>query len=182
MRAVSHREMTTMSRLLVLVLALLLPAVPATAAPNAWTVAGPGQVTAKLALTSGNLTLAVTRQGRTVLQPAPLGLTTTTADLTKDLTFTGRSDRVVIERYEMQTGKRLQRATRMTETKLGFRTATGRFDLVVRAAPDGVAYRYVLPGAATVTGEASSFTVAAGSKAWLLPYNAWYEANRVRTT
>ncbi|GAA3628911.1 hypothetical protein GCM10022267_14280 [Lentzea roselyniae] len=171
-----------MSRLFAIVLALLLPAVPATAAPTGWTVTGPGQITAKVALTSGNLTLAVQRHGRTVLQPASVGITTTTADLTKDLTFTGRSDRVVIERYEMPHGKRLQRSTRMTETKLGFRNAAGSFHLVVRAAPDGVAYRYVLPNAATVTSEASSFAVNPGSKAWLLPYNAWYEANRVRTT
>ncbi|MDX8035439.1 glycoside hydrolase family 97 catalytic domain-containing protein [Lentzea sp. BCCO 10_0856] len=171
-----------MSRLFAIVLALLLPAVPATAAPSGWTVTGPGQVTAKVALSSGNLTLAVSRQGRTVLQPAAVGLTTTAADLTKDLTFTGRSDRVVIERYTMPHGKRMQRAARMTETRLGFRNAAGSFDLVVRAAPDGVAYRYVLPGPATITSEASSFTVPAEARAWLLPYNAWYEANRVRTT
>lgn len=171
-----------MSRLLVLVLALLLPAAPAVAAPPGWTVTGPGQVTAEVALNSGNLTLAVHRQGRTVLQPAAVGLTTTTADLTKDLVFTGRRDRVVMERYTMPTGKRLQRTARMTESRLGFRTASGRFDLVVRVSADGVAYRYVLPEAATVTGEASSFTLPSDSKAWLLPYNAWYEANRVRTT
>lgn len=171
-----------MSRLLVLVLALLLPAAPAVAAPPGWTVTGPGQVTATVALNSGNLTLAVHRQGRTVLQPAAVGLTTTTADLTKDLVFTGRRDRVVMERYTMPTGKRLQRTARMTESRLGFRTASGRFDLVVRVSADGVAYRYVLPEAATVTGEASSFTLPSDSKAWLLPYNAWYEANRVRTT
>ncbi|MEV6237383.1 glycoside hydrolase family 97 catalytic domain-containing protein [Lentzea sp. NPDC051838] len=171
-----------MSRLLAIVLALLLPAVPATAAPSSWTVTGPGQITAQVALTSGKLTLAVRRQGRTVLHPSSVGLTTTTADLTENLTFTGRSDRVVIENYEMQTGKRLRRATRMTETRLGFRAPAGTFDLVVRAAPDGAAYRYVLPNPATVTSEASSFTVDAAAKAWLLPYNAWYEANRVRTT
>ncbi|MDX3660749.1 glycoside hydrolase family 97 catalytic domain-containing protein [Streptomyces sp. ID05-26A] len=171
-----------MSRLLVLVLALLLPAAPAVAAPSGWTVTGPGQVTAEVALNSGNLTLAVRRQGRTVLQPAPVGLTTTTADLTEDLVFTGRRDRVVMERYTMPTGKRVQRTARMTESRLGFRTASGSFDLVVRASADGVAYRYVLPQPATVTGEASSFTVPGDSKAWLLPYNAWYEANRVRTT
>ncbi|MEV6718362.1 glycoside hydrolase family 97 catalytic domain-containing protein [Lentzea sp. NPDC051208] len=171
-----------MSRLLVLVLALLLPAVPATAAPSGWTVAGPGQITAAVSLNSGNLTLAVSRQGRTVLQPAAVGLTTTTADLTKELTFTGRSDRVVIDRYTMPHGKRLQRSARMTEARFGFRNASGSFDLVVRASADGVAYRYVLPGPAAVTSEASSFRVPADSKAWLLPYNAWYEANRVRTT
>ncbi|MGW6445834.1 glycoside hydrolase family 97 catalytic domain-containing protein [Lentzea sp. NPDC055074] len=171
-----------MSRLLVLVLALLLPAAPAVAAPSGWTVTGPGQVSAEVALNSGNLTLSVRRQGRTVLQPAPVGLTTTTADLTKDLVFTGRADRVVMERYAMPTGKRVQRTARMTESRLGFRTASGSFDLVVRASADGVAYRYVLPRAATVTGEASGFVVPGDSKAWLLPYNAWYEANRVRTT
>lgn len=171
-----------MSRLLVLVLALLLPAAPAVAAPAGWTVTGPGQVVAEVALNSGNLTIAVRRQGRTVLQPAAVGLTTTTADLTKDLTSTGRSDRVVIDRYTMPTGKRLQRSTRMNEARFGFRNANGSFDLVVRASADGVAYRYVLPAPATITGEASSFSVPADSKAWLLPYNAWYEANRVRTT
>ncbi|MEU3643898.1 glycoside hydrolase family 97 catalytic domain-containing protein [Lentzea sp. NPDC034063] len=171
-----------MSRLLVLVLALLLPAAPAVAAPVGWTVTGPGQVAAEVALNSGNLTLTVRRQGRTVLQPAAVGLTTTTADLTKDLTSTGRSDRVVIDRYTMPTGKRLQRTTRMNEATFGFRNASGSFDLVVRASADGVAYRYVLPAPATITGEASSFSVPADSKAWLLPYNAWYEANRVRTT
>ncbi|WP_090044502.1 glycoside hydrolase family 97 catalytic domain-containing protein [Lentzea fradiae] len=171
-----------MSRLLVLVLALLLPAVPAVAAPVGWTVAGPGQVSADIALTGGKLTLAVRRQGRTVLHPAAVGLTTATADLTTDLVFTGRRDRVVQERYSMPHGKRMQRATRMTETRLGFRNAHGSFDLVVRAAPDGVAYRYVLPGPDSVTAEASSFRLPADAKAWLLPYNAWYEANRVRTT
>lgn len=171
-----------MSRLLVLVLALLLPAAPATAAPTGWTVAGPGQVTARLSLNSGNLTLDVSRQGRTVLRPARVGLTTTTADLTEGLTFTGRSDRVVIDHYTMPHGKRLHRSARMTEARFGFRNAAGSFHLVVRAAADGVAYRYVLPAPATVTAEASAFSVAADSKAWLLPYNAWYEANRVRTT
>ncbi|WP_191304082.1 glycoside hydrolase family 97 catalytic domain-containing protein [Lentzea cavernae] len=171
-----------MSRLLVLVLALLLPAAPAVAAPTGWTVRGPGEVTAELAVNSGNLTLAVHRQGRAVLQPAAVGLTTTTADLTRDLALTGRSDRVVNERYTMPTGKRLQRTARMTESRFGFRNAAGTFDLVVRVAADGVAYRYVLPQPATITAEASSFRVPAESKAWLLPYNAWYEANRVRTT
>ncbi|MFD4676271.1 glycoside hydrolase family 97 catalytic domain-containing protein [Lentzea sp. NPDC058450] len=171
-----------MSRLLVLVLALLLPAAPAVAAPTGWTVTGPGQVTAAVALNSGNLTLTVRNQGRTVLQPASVGLTTTAADLTKDLTFTGRSDRVVTERYSMPTGKRQNRTARMTEARLGFRNSAGSFALVVRASVDGIAYRYELPGAATITSEASSFAVPADAKAWLLPYNAWYEANRVRTT
>jgi hypothetical protein len=71
----------------------------------------------------------------------------------------------------------------MSELTVTFQETGGRrVDLVVRVAPDGVAYRYVLPAAATVTGEASAFTLPATAPAWLLPYNASYEQNRVQTT
>lgn len=173
-----------MSRLLAaLVLLLIAFPTPADAAEGPSFVAGPSAVTAEIALTNGTLTLGVSRAGRTVLAPAPVGVRTTTADLTKGLRQVGRSDRVVSDTYTMTTGKRLQRATTMTESTLTFEGATGaRFDLVVRTAPDGVAYRYVLPGPVTVTGEASPFSLPATAPAWLLPYNAQYEMNRVRTT
>jgi hypothetical protein len=48
---------------------------------------------------------------------------------------------------------------------------------VVRAADDGIAYRYVLPGsgAVEVTGERSAFGAPAGTRAWLLPWRPNYE-------
>ena len=173
-----------MSRLLAaLVLLLIAFPTPADAAEGPSFVAGPSAVTAEVALTNGALTLGVSRAGRSVLAPAPVGVRTTAADLTKGLRQVGRTDRVVSDAYTMTTGKRLQRATTMTESTLTFEGTTGaRFDLVVRTAPDGVAYRYVLPGPVTVTGEASSFSLPATAPAWLLPYNAQYEMNRVRTT
>ncbi|MEO6086038.1 MAG: glycoside hydrolase family 97 catalytic domain-containing protein [Umezawaea sp.] len=132
---------------------------------------------------SGSLTLGVTRSGRAVLSPAPVGLRTTAADLTSGLRFVSRANRVVSEQYVMTTGKRRARTVQGNEARLVFATAAGaRIDLVVRAAPDGVAYRYVVPGPVTVTGEASTFSVPAAAPAWLLPYNAWYEADRVRST
>lgn len=71
----------------------------------------------------------------------------------------------------------------MSELRLSLRGAgDAQLDLVVRVAPDGVAYRYELPADATVTTEASTFTLPANAPAWLLPYNAWYEQNRVATT
>ncbi|MEU7474944.1 glycoside hydrolase family 97 catalytic domain-containing protein [Lentzea sp. NPDC042327] len=172
-----------MSRLLAaLTTALLLAPTPATAAPSSrWQVHGHSALTATVELTNGSPTLGVTRNGVPVLAPAPIGLRTTTADLTTGLRLTARKDRTVTERYSMTTGKERQRSTTMTETTLTFEGA-GRFDLVVRVAPDGVAYRYVLPAAHTVTGEASAFRLPADAPAWLLPYNAWYEQNRVRTT
>jgi alpha-glucosidase len=132
---------------------------------------------------AGGLSLGVSRSGRTVLSPAPVGLRTTAVDLTSGLRFVSRVDRVVAEQYTMTTGKRRVRAVTGNEARLAFATASGaRIDLVVRAAPDGVAYRYVVPGPVTVTGEASAFAVPTAAPAWLLPYNAWYEASRVRST
>ncbi|KOX14455.1 hypothetical protein ADK67_42440 [Saccharothrix sp. NRRL B-16348] len=68
---------------------------------------------------------AVSRHGRTVLAPSPIGLRTTGADLTRDLRAVDRADRVVTERYAMTTGKRLQRQSRMTESTLTFAGAGG---------------------------------------------------------
>jgi hypothetical protein len=160
--------------------------VPATAAPaTGWTVTGPDHaLTARVDLgADGGLTLAVSRGGTQVLAPAPLGLHTAGADLSTGLRPAGTSRRTVVERYTMPTGKRHVRQTRMTEQRLSFAGAgDARIDVVLRVAPDGVAYRYELPAAAEITGEASAFTLPADAPAWLLPYNAWYEANRVATT
>ncbi|ANZ39995.1 alpha-glucosidase [Lentzea guizhouensis] len=171
-----------MSRLLAsLTTLMLLSPAPAIAAPDRWEIRGPSPLTATVELNGGSPTLGVSRAGRAVLAPAPIGLRTTTADLTSGLRMVGRKDRVVTERYSMTTGKRRQRAAVMTETTLTFEGAA-RFDLKIRVAQDGVAYRYVTPAPVTITEEASAFRLPADAPAWLLPYNAWYEANRVRTT
>ncbi len=170
---------------LVVALSAALPAPTAAAAPARWTVTGPDRdLVATVALDQdGTPTLGVTRNGQQVLTPAPLGLHTAGADLSTGLRLVGESTRTVVERYTMTTGKRQDRATRMTERRLRFAGAgDAALDVVVRVAPDGVAYRYELPAAAAITGEASAFTLPAAAPAWLLPYNAWYEADRVATT
>jgi hypothetical protein len=160
----------------------LVTATPATAAPDWWTVSDSG-LSAQVTLEDGNLRLGVTRHDRPVLAPAPVGLRTTDADLTSGLRVVDRDERTIPDRYTMITGKERQRSVRMSELRLSLRGAgDARLDLVVRVAPDGVAYRYELPAEATVTGEASTFTLPADAPAWLLPYNAWYEQNRVATT
>ncbi|MEA5365155.1 glycoside hydrolase family 97 catalytic domain-containing protein [Amycolatopsis sp., V23-08] len=165
--------------------ATLVGTMPADAADR-WTVSLTGAVTAAVARTGdGGLTFAATRGATTVLAPAPLGVRTKTADLTRDLRFLRRTDRIVDEHYAMTTGKQLRRHARAAETTLAFEGAGGtRLDVVVRAAADGVAYRYVLPGTGpvTITGEASSFTPPATAPAWLLPYSPNYENVRVETT
>jgi hypothetical protein len=164
-----------------------LPAPTATAAVlEQWSLSSPtGSIAAQLSLDSsdGSLRLSATRAGRTVLAPAPVGLRTTVADLSRGLHSIGATQRSLTEQYAMTTGKRRSRTSQQNELRVALADAAGRrVDVVVRAAADGVAYRYVVPGPVTVTGEASAFTLPATAPAALLPYNAWYEQNRLRTT
>jgi hypothetical protein len=174
-------------------LALLLPAsilwaVPANAATT-WTVTGPSggsSAAAQVTLNdNGTLSFAVSSQGRTVLSPSAIGIETSSANLTSNLTFTQRSDRTVTEAYPMTTGKQRNRSTTYNESTLSFTGAGGaRLDVVVRASNAGAAYRYVLPGSGSVTvrREASSWTVPTSSNAWLLPAHSEDQGYPVQTT
>ncbi|NJP44325.1 glycoside hydrolase family 97 protein [Actinacidiphila epipremni] len=150
-------------------------AADAAAAATGWTVAGPSAgspTAAQLTLDGGTLTFAATSHGQGVLSPSPIGIRTSAADLTRNLTFLGRTDRTVTESYAMTTGKQRSRSTAYTESTLSFAGSGGaRLDVVVRVSDTGAAYRYVLPGSGqvTVTGEASSWTLPAASPAWLVP-------------
>ncbi|AGL19711.1 glycoside hydrolase family 97 catalytic domain-containing protein [Actinoplanes sp. N902-109] len=156
------------------------PASAATSAATSWTVTGPGgAVTARLALDdTGRLSFGVDRAGSPVLTPAPIGLTTLEADLSSGLTFRTRTSRTVHERYTRTTGKQLHRDTTLTESTFTF----DHLQVVVRVSAEGAAYRYVLPTAATITGEASSWNLPAEAPAWVLPYTPNYEEPRVETT
>ncbi|WP_433510563.1 glycoside hydrolase family 97 catalytic domain-containing protein [Nonomuraea sp. CA-143628] len=150
---------------------------PTTTPADTWTVKAPtgGPVATVHLDTQGRPSVAVSRDGATILEPSPLGLTTERADLTTGLSLAGRSGRVVVEKYTTTAGKRLNRLSVMNETRFRFARGDAKLDLVVRAARDGVAYRYELPGAGAVLSEASAFAVPAGSTAWLAGHRRDYE-------
>ena len=146
-----------------------------------------GALTARLQLdpARGTLSLGVRRGGTTVLEPAPVGVTTDSSDLTTGLRPLGHTIRKVTERYSTTTGKQRRRSAHMTEARFSFAKDGGaRLDLVVRVSDDGFAYRYVLPGddEVTVLGEASAFQVPDEATAWLMPYTPNYERPRTETT
>ncbi|MFB8132811.1 glycoside hydrolase family 97 protein [Streptomyces mirabilis] len=178
--SVQLRARTIVLTLCSTLLATAVAALPARAegtARAAWEVKGPhGSPTAVVALdrSDGRPTLAVRREGRTVLEPSPLGLVTEQTDFSWGLTLTGRSERTITEHYTSPTGKSRDRVARMTEARFRFRTADGaRLDLVTRVARDGVAYRYVLPqNHGNVLREASAFTLPTGANALLGGYRA----------
>ncbi|GAA4310707.1 glycoside hydrolase family 97 protein [Streptomyces venetus] len=159
--------------------ATLLTTAPARAEKqeHAWTVsAGAHAPRARITLddSTGTLNLSVTRDGRTVIEPSPVGIVTEQADASRELRFLHRKNRTVEERYRTKSGKRLDRRVRMHETRLSFATPAGaRLDLLVRASADGVAYRYVLPaGHGDVLGETSAFHLPPDARAWLGTYRA----------
>ncbi|MET9402254.1 glycoside hydrolase family 97 catalytic domain-containing protein [Kitasatospora sp. NPDC002965] len=172
--------------------AVLAPATArAAGTAQTWSVGQPGstsgpRIAALVALDDrGALTLGVKRGDTTVLEAAPLGLVTDRADLSTGLSPQSRTDRLVHESYRATTGKRLDRATTMTEARFSFTGGRGtRVDLVVRVSDQGVAYRYDLP---TTTGgrverEVSAFQLPGDATAWLTPYAPGHEKHHGRTT
>ncbi len=160
------------------------PAPSAHAQEATWVVTAPGgaAATGPRAVvrhddTTGAVTLAVTRRGQEVLAPSPVGIVTEQADLSTGLRFVRRTNRVAVERYTTTVGKRRDRRADMTETRLTFEGAAhARVNLVVRVAPDGVAYRYALHGNyGPVLGETSAFTLAPDASAWLARHRQDYE-------
>ncbi|MEK8103974.1 hypothetical protein NKG94_00660 [Micromonospora sp. M12] len=105
MRDGKRRSALLGSALTLVLSAAVLSAVPVPAsAATTWTVNGPSTaspVTAQVVLNdNGTLSFAVSHQGRTVLSPSAIGIETGAADLTRNLTFTGRADRTVTEAYD----------------------------------------------------------------------------------
>ncbi|MEV6293046.1 glycoside hydrolase family 97 catalytic domain-containing protein [Streptomyces sp. NPDC051896] len=171
------RARTVVAALCAGLAAALLATVPARAEQHehVWAVSEAAHAPrARISLdaTTGTLTLSVSREGRTVIEPSPLGIVTEQADLSRGLHFVRRNDRTIEERYRAKSGKRLDRRVHMHETRLSFASAAGaRLDLVVRASADGVAYRYVLPtGYGDVLGETSAFNLPPDASAWLGAY------------
>lgn len=144
----------------------------------AWTVSRGGPAAdVTLDPADGTVTLAVRDGARTLVAPSPVGIVTEDADLTRGLRLVDRQDRRVAERYTTVVGKERRRTVDMAESRFALAGAGGaRVDLVVRAADDGVAYRYVLPGGSgAVLREASGFVLPGDAPARLSDYSVNYE-------
>ncbi|MFD7515386.1 glycoside hydrolase family 97 catalytic domain-containing protein [Streptomyces niveus] len=144
----------------------------------AWTVSRGGPAAdVTLDPADGTLTLAVRDGARTLVEPSPLGVVTEDADLTRGLRLVDRQDRRIAERYTTVVGKERRRTVDMTQSRFALEGAGGaRIGLVVRAAADGVAYRYVLPaGSGDVLREASGFVLPGDAPARLSDYSVNYE-------
>lgn len=151
------------------------------AAANDWTVTEPGAarcngVEARLTLgPAGEPSLSAARNCADVLKPAPIGIVTTAADFSSGLRFLGRTDRVLPFRYTTVAGKKRLRSGTARVSRFLFAKGDRRFAIAVRAARDGIAYRYEFAGAVTIERELSSFALPAEAPLFLSTYEVKYE-------
>jgi hypothetical protein len=121
------------------------------------------------------LTWSVTRDGKPVILASSLGLELEGGDLAHGLRLAKVSPaRAITDRYTMAIGKKKQISYAANEQVYSVENAAHqKMDVVFRVSNDGFAFRYVvaepsLPMKKFVA-ESTSFTIAAGAKAWLQP-------------
>ncbi len=115
----------------------------------------------------GRLTYSVTRGGEVIVETSPMGLSSTTHDLTGGVAMSESSVRTIDESYTMRTGKRSERRVLGSEAIVPLEAADGaRAELILRAHEDGVAFRYRLlgDGESEVTSESTGFAIPDGAR------------------
>ncbi len=123
----------------------------------------------------GRMTYSVTRNGQLEIESSPLGLLSTTHDLTAGVTMASSSGRAVDESYTMLVGKQRDRQITGSEITVPLRDANGaRAELIMRAHEDGVAFRYHLlgEGMSQVTSESTGFTIPPAARVLTRPYDS----------
>jgi len=122
----------------------------------------------------GRLTYSVTRGGEVIVETSPMGLSSTTHDLTGGVAMSESSVRTVDESYTMRTGKRSERRVLGSEAIVPLEAADGaRAELILRAHEDGVAFRYRLlgDGESEVTSESTGFAIPDGARVLTRAYD-----------
>ncbi|MDR0380835.1 MAG: glycoside hydrolase family 97 catalytic domain-containing protein [Oscillospiraceae bacterium] len=150
------------------------------AAGRFWALASPGGETRALFMLGegGRLSYAVTKNGRYVLDFAPLGIDTSLGDFSKDLVWTGTASTAEVdESYGTYSGKKDVYTNRYAEMEIVFDREGARFTLVARAYDDGTAFRYRIAGPAggpdtiSISDEPTYVRIPPLSKVWYTPHS-----------
>jgi len=122
------------------------------------------------------LTFSVTFRGRSVIEPSPLSMLVDGVDLAQEIT----AGKVAVyhgnDRFPTR-GVHAEAADRFR----GARIALPNCSLDVRAFDDGIAFRWVVPGAGSrVPDEATAFVLPEGSTVWYHDLNGHYEGTHTK--
>ena len=123
------------------------------------------------------LSYSISCNGKQAIQPSTLGIDRADQQFSENLEFVSASPvKRIDERYSLKAGKRLAIHNLANEQVFTFQNRNKeQVELIFRAYNDGVAFRYCFPGQSTtprkVLGEATTFAVPDGGKAWIHPYD-----------
>ncbi|WP_420367060.1 glycoside hydrolase family 97 catalytic domain-containing protein [Curtobacterium sp. L1-20] len=144
----------------------------------------PTGVAATVRSAADHLQLEVRAGSRSILQ-ADLGVDCDGGTLGLGSALLDVSRASITETYTAHVGKSTgERTVDHEEMTVALRSADGRdWQLIVRAAPDGVAFRYSLPQSSngadlSLGAEHTAFALSPTRRAWLLEYQTWYETER----
>ncbi len=137
------------------------------------TVAGTGQLGA--ATWRYRLERAIDNQKVEILGWSPLGLIRDDEAFSTLRLKSVSPARTITERYMLPHGKQRDVSNEASQRIIHFESPGGKpLDLVLRVGDDGLAFRYAFPDRSTeshsMKEELSGFTVANGSRGWLLPH------------
>ncbi|MDR1158936.1 MAG: glycoside hydrolase family 97 catalytic domain-containing protein [Oscillospiraceae bacterium] len=145
-----------------------------------WAIESPGGKTRALFMLGdgGRLSYAVTKNGRYVLDFAPIGLATSLGDFSESLTFVSAAPSVEVDAsYKTFSGKKDVYANHYTEAEIVFGQGDVRFTLVVRAYDDGAAFCYRVAGPAggadviSISDEPTYIRIPPQSQVWYTPHS-----------
>ncbi len=149
-----------------------------------WSTASPDSRVAFVTEISpeGQLQYMVTLDGNTVINPSQLGMFKNGRDIGKGVRVIGTVHKSINDPYTLKAGKKLSTCDHCEETVYCLICPDyTRYDLIVRAYDDGVAFRYRLNDDTkktdTIAAELTEFSVPVGGKAWIHPYD-WNERHK----
>ena len=123
-----------------------------------------------VSIDSDQLTYSVSRDGKRIIEPSPLGLNLDIGAIGPGAKLGGHAETSVNDTYEIVLGKARSAPDHYQQSTLSF-AGKPQFQLIVRAYDDGVAVRYVVPEQAGVAGfkvmnEATQFNFAKDYDCW----------------
>jgi alpha-glucosidase len=137
-----------------------------------------GDVQLKVTLQEGRLRCAVTFRDKPVIEDSPIGMVVDGMDLSVGLQA-GEPARYQVKESYPWRGVHSQAVNHCNGAKIPLRRAggDGEYLLEARAFPDGVGFRYVVPGGAAtrVPDEVTAFTIPDGSTVWYHDLRGHYE-------
>jgi alpha-glucosidase len=147
---------------------------------NFWSLASPrGHCVISVSLSDGgSLSYQVSRGGKTVIDPSPLGLRREDQVFEQALSFDHAGEaRTQREKYELFAGKTPHVNHLLTRRALFFRNTNGALlEIDLAASDEGIAFRYRFPektGALhIVDSERTGFAIPLNARGWLQPYHA----------